>query len=291
MRIVFGLVLVAGLALAGFAVMMAQNYIGSYQAQLAEANAVKAQLVETVPVYAAKRQLKYGETLTQEDVVQIAWPANALPEGVYTEAAVLFPETTDKPRIVLRTMEQGEVLLAVKLTEPGEDAGLTSQLERGMRAFAIEVDVRSGVSGFLRPGDRVDVYWTGRVSTIGQPNAPGPVFNGDVTKLIEAGVQLIAVDQSANGEAQAATIARTVTVAVRPEQVASLAQAQNTGKLSLSLVGAMDDTIAGAIEVDQTKLLGLTQAIAPQQVAQAERCTIRTRRGAEVMQIEIPCSN
>ena len=78
MRIVFGLVLVAGLALAGFAVMMAQNYIGSYQAQLAEANAVKAQLVETVPVYAAKRQLKYGETLTQEDVVQIAWPANAL---------------------------------------------------------------------------------------------------------------------------------------------------------------------------------------------------------------------
>ena len=107
----------------------------------------------------------------------------------------------------------------------------------------------------------------------------------------EAGVQLIAVDQSANGEAQAATIARTVTVAVRPEQVASLAQAQSTGKLSLSLVGAMDDTIAGAIEVDQTKLLGLTQAIAPQQVAQAERCTIRTRRGAEVMQIEIPCGN
>jgi pilus assembly protein CpaB len=73
--------------------------------------------------------------------------------------------------------------------------------------------------------------------------------------------------------------------------VASLAQAQSTGKLSLSLVGAMDDTIAGAIEVDQTKLLGLTQALAPQQVAQAERCTIRTRRGAEVMQIEIPCSN
>ena len=32
MRIVFGLVLVAGLALAGFAVMMAQNYIGSYLA-------------------------------------------------------------------------------------------------------------------------------------------------------------------------------------------------------------------------------------------------------------------
>ena len=40
MRVVFGLVLIAGLALAGFAVYMAKNYIASYQAKLAEANAL-----------------------------------------------------------------------------------------------------------------------------------------------------------------------------------------------------------------------------------------------------------
>ena len=63
MRVVFGLVLVAGLALAGFAVYMANNYISSYQAKLAEANAMKEQLVRTVPVFVAERQLKYGEML------------------------------------------------------------------------------------------------------------------------------------------------------------------------------------------------------------------------------------
>lgn len=98
----------------------------------------------------------------------------------------LFPETTDEPRVVLRPIEKDELILAVKVTKPGEDAGLTSRLAPGMRAFAINVDVSSGVSGFLRPGDRVDVYWTGRVGQHGSRT--------EVTKLIEASVALIAVD-------------------------------------------------------------------------------------------------
>ena len=52
-------------------------------------------------------------------------------------------------------------------------------------------------------------------------------------------------------------IARTVTVSVSPQQVAALAQAQSTGNLSLSLVGAEDDTVAAAIQVDQHALLGI----------------------------------
>ena len=47
--------------------------------------------------------------------------------------------------------------------EPGQDAGVSSRLSKGMRAFAIRVDVATGVSGFLRPGDRVDVYWSGTI--------------------------------------------------------------------------------------------------------------------------------
>ena len=154
-----------------------------------------------------------------------------------------------------------------------------------MRAFTIKVDVSSGVSGFLRPGDRVDVYWTGRVAL--DRDAPA----SEVTKLIEAGVQLIAIDQSAGGELSEATIARTVTVAVNPQQVAGLAQAQSTGNLSLSLVGAEDDTIASAIEVDQRSLLGIAEKEV-QAKAEAEKvCTIRTRRGAEVVELPIPCTN
>lgn len=288
MRTVFGLVLLVGIALAGGAVYLAKDRIAQYQAANAQAQAALAQVVPTQTVYVAVDKLNYGQRLTKEDVRAVDWPINSIPEGAFTEENVLFPETTDQERVVLRTIEKDEALMAVKVTEPGEDAGLTSRLERGMRAFTINVDVSSGVSGFLRPGDRVDVYWTGRVN-LGRDNAR----NGDFTKLIEANVQLIAIDQSANDNRDEATIARTVTVAVSPQQVASFAQAQSTGTLSLSLVGAGDDTVASAVQVNQRSLLGIGEEVAVEIEAVEEEkvCTIRTRRGAEVVELPIPCTN
>ncbi|RBI86586.1 Flp pilus assembly protein CpaB [Rhodosalinus halophilus] len=280
MRIVFGLVLMIGLALAGGAVYMVKNYIDGYQAALAAEQAERPPAVPLTELFVATRQLKYGERLAEADVRAVKWPKEAVPEGAFlAEEAALFAD--DGPRVVLRTMEKHEPILAVKVTEPGEPAGLTTRLAPGMRAFAIKVDVASGVSGFLRPGDRVDVYWTGRVD------------RGEVTKLIESGVELVAVDQKADGSDLAGTtIARTVTVAASPQQVAALAQAQSTGRLSLSLVGANDDTVAEAVQVDQMRLLGISpEPEAPKAAPEEEECTIRTRRGSEVVTIEIPCTN
>jgi pilus assembly protein CpaB len=285
MRAVFGLVLIVGIALAGGAVMMAKKYITAYQTELQKERAARAAVVPTVDVFVATRALKYGEALREEDVKLVRWPENAIPEGAFTDKAVLFPPELTETRVVLRAMEKDESIMAIKVTEPGEDAGLTSQLERGMRAFAIKVDVASGVSGFLRPGDRVDVYWTGSVASAGGGD------RGEVTRLIEANVPLIAVDQSAGGDLDGTIIARTVTVAARPEQVAALAQAQSTGDLSLSLVGAGDDTIAAAVEVDQRALLGLGALESAPQKVEERVCTIRTRRGAEVVDLPIPCTN
>lgn len=282
MRAVFGLVLVIGLGLAGFAVYMVKGYFDQQQIALQRERAAAAQIVPTVDVLAVNRQIGYGERLTREDVIIIKYAAPFLPEGTFGTAEELFPDGGEKLRVVLRPMEPNEPILAVKVTAPGEDAGLTTLLGRGMRAFAIRVDVASGVSGFLRPGDRVDVYWTGRA---------GGNVDGDVTKLIETGVSIVAVDQSADGSISRATVARTVTVEVTPQQVAALAQAQSSGTLSLSLVGIADDSVAEAIEVDQASLLGLKEEAAPEEVVQEKICTIRTRRGAEVVEIEIPCTN
>jgi pilus assembly protein CpaB len=282
MRLIFGMVLLAGVALAGGAVYMAKDYIGQYQAELARAQEMQRAIVPTQTVFVAARPLNYGETLKKEDVRAVKWPVDAMPEGVFTDIAELFPAETEEPRLIIRPMEVNEALLKVKITEPGEDIGLTTRLEKGMRAFAIRVDVASGVSGFLRPGDKVDIYWTGPIQT-----AAG---REDVTKLIQSAVRLIAVDQI-DDQINGARIARTVTVAATPEQVAALAQAQSTGNLSLSLVGAGDDTELDEIKVNQVSLLGLVQAAPVAEAPPARVCTIRTRRGAEVVEIPIPCTN
>lgn len=278
MRLLFGLVLVLGVGLAGFAVYMAQDRIGQYQSALARQKAEARKKVALEEIYITKRALSYGEILTEDDVELVVFAKPSIPEGAFLTKADLFPENTDRPRFVLRRMEAKEAVLAVKITAPGEDAGVSSRLSAGMRAFAIKVDVSTGVSGFLRPGDRVDVYWSGG----------GDGFAGR-TKLIEAGVKLIAIDQIADTQRTAATIARTVTVEVNPQQVAALAQAQATGRLSLSLVGATDTTVATAADVDQRSLLGIEDEIV--EAAPERICSIRTRKGAEVVEIPIPCQN
>jgi pilus assembly protein CpaB len=292
MRLVFGLVLLVGLGLAGTAVYMAKGYIQQTRAQLAYERSQRAPQIETVDVYVAERALAYGDAVTADDVRLVAFPENSLPEGVFTAEEELFPKGADAPRAALRNMEKNEAVLAVKVTGPGEQAGISARLERGMRAFTVKVDATSAVSGFLRPGNQVDVYWTG---TLGNDDLRTEGnSSGEVTKLIENRVEVIAVDQKAGGDFSEAVVPRTVTVAARPQQVAALAQAQSTGRLSLSLVGADDDTVANTIEIDQRRLLGITeqeQVVEKQPKEKEEVCTIRTRRGAEVVISRIPCTN
>ena len=284
MRVIFGLVLVLGVGLAGFAVYMARGYIDAQKAQLAAERALRAQIVPTTEVFVVKERLAYGDQLTAENVEAVKWPVKAVPEGAFTSLAELFPEGEPAFRTVLRTMEKGEAVMNVKVSGTGADAGVASRLGRGMRAFTINVDVASGVSGFLRPGDRVDVYWTGRSAA-----REGERRGREITRLIQSALQIIAVDQTADSDRSTPTIARTITVKATPTQVAALAQAQATGKLSLSLVGSGDDTVARAVEIDQNQLLGIREE-APAPVAEAPRvCTIRTRRGAEIVETPVAC--
>ncbi len=285
MRLVFGLVLVIGVGLASFAVYMAKDYIGAYQAQLDAERAARGEIVPTVDVVVANRPLRYGEQITAEDVRTVRWPETAIPEGAFVGIDAFLGVDPTRLRTAVRAMEKDEALLLVKVTEPGQEAGVSSRLSKGMRAFAIRVDVASGVSGFLRPGDHVDVYWSGTLPGAGERQG-----EREVTQLIESRVRLIAVDQIADADRQSPTIARTVTVEASPTQVAALAQAQNTGRLSLSLVGAEDDSVSEDVVINQNVLLGIQREV----IADVEReqvCTVRTRRGGETIEVPIPCTN
>ena len=280
MRGVFGLVLAAGVALAGGAVYVAQGYISQTEQALAAEQQARAMTGPLVQVYVVNKPKKYGEPVLKEDVQLVYMQEQFLPETIYRTEEELFPPNEDKPRFVLRSMEAFEPLLAVKVTEPGQPAGLTGQLTMGMRAFAINVDVTSGVSGFLQPGDNVDVWWSGTSNTTGE----------SFTQLIETSVAIVAVDQATSERSTEAEIARTVTVEVSPEQVGRLAQAQATGRLTLSLVGNNDTAEVGAIEVDNNELLGIKE----QEIVAVEQervCTLRTRKGTEVIEVPIPCTN
>ncbi|MCB1405215.1 MAG: Flp pilus assembly protein CpaB [Rhodobacteraceae bacterium] len=265
-----------GLALAGFGVYMAKDYVNQTEAAIAAAHASQATrpVLNTTPVLVATRPLRYGEPIGVTDVRPISWPADAVPPGAFTDMTSLIPDPS-RPRVALRAMEPMEPLLAVKVSQPGQPAGIAAMLTPGNRAFTIRVDQNSGISGTLRPSDTVDIYWTGRGA------------NGEVTRLLSSGVRIIALDENADQDRSFNGVPRSITVEAEPEMIATLAQGQSTGRLSLSLVGLDEDVAAGAVQVDARSLLGIETRV--EQVT--ERCTVRTRRGSEVVLIEIPCTN
>ncbi|WP_321364460.1 Flp pilus assembly protein CpaB [uncultured Celeribacter sp.] len=280
MRIIFGLVLIVGVALAGFAVHMTRGYLSTYQAELDREKAMRSSSVQTEEIFVLTQRVTYGEQILPDMVKKVRWPVEAIPEAPFQTEEQLFPEGPEVPRSALRTIEPMEPLMLSKVTGAGEVAGVASRLSKGMRAFAVRVDVTTGVSGLLRPGDRVDIYWTGRL----------PGGQTETTKLIQSSMPLVAVDQSADEERQSSVIARTVTVEATPIEVAALATAQSSGRLSLALVGHNDDTVSASVEIDKKTLLGIEE----EQFVEAPReevCSVRTRKGGEIIVTQIPCTN
>jgi len=80
-------------------------------------------------------------------------------------------------------------------------------------------------------------------------------------------------------------------VAAVREQVARLAQAAATGRLALALVGETAAAVDGKIEVDSKSLLGIEETQV-EVAAQPEKvCTVKTRKGSDVEDTLIPCTN
>ena len=132
MRMVFGLVLVVGLALAGVAVYMVQGYIAKRQAPWSRNAPHAPRPVRWSRSLWSTSRSNYGDPLTKEDVQMIYWPRKrAARRRSSATRPRCSPKTTTSRAIVLRPMEKFEPVLAVKVTEPGEDAGLTGASGQG----------------------------------------------------------------------------------------------------------------------------------------------------------------
>lgn len=277
MRLVFLLVLIVGIGTAGYAIFLVKNQFSARENQISqlqnELRQTREKVVETTPVVITATTLNFAHRVVAEDLTLINWPSDNLPENAFNSIEEVVGEEGAGPRYVKRTLDPGEPLLGSKITGFGEDIGVNTLLEPGTRAFAIRVDVASGVSGFIQPGDEVDIYWTGNN------------LDRVITKLVLEKVKIIAIDQQADQESQRPTVARTVTLQVSPDIVAILVQFQSSGKLTLSLRGVEDVSTAGPIEVNTNTLIG-NEIIA---IEEERKCYRTERRGVEAVQIEVPC--
>ncbi|GIL02937.1 MAG: Flp pilus assembly protein CpaB [Alphaproteobacteria bacterium] len=223
------------------------------QARLSEIESTRRDqpAIELSTVVVAADRLRFGEKLTEEKLREVAWPADARPDGAY---ATIVEVIGNGERKAIKTIEPGEPVLAVKLTGENGRAGLAGIISEGMRAVTIPVDMVNGVGGFVMPGDSVDIVLTRRDREDGEQFA----------KIIMENVKVLSIDQDADTRADAPKVAKTVTLETDAAGAQKLALATSLGRLSLLLRSAGDDTAVRAAELSAGDLDGKER---PQPVA------------------------
>jgi pilus assembly protein CpaB len=186
--------------------------------------------VQAGTIVVAAESLAYGTVMTSDNVAEVPWFSNTLPEGAF---AVKDDLLNSGRRVVLSPMKRGEAVLRSKVTGPGQRASLASLLDEGKRAVTVSVDDVRGVAGFVLPGDFVDIV------IIADDGSPKRQSYSDI--LLEH-VKVLAIDQVASeGEGQP-TVAKAVTVEVTKQQAQKILLATNIGKLSLILARPVEST-------------------------------------------------
>jgi pilus assembly protein CpaB len=177
------------------------------------------QIVEMHDVLVATRDLKIEEVLNKPDLVKVVrMEKNAVPAGSFSQAKDI------EDRWVQIGMLEGEPVVDRKLAPRGMPAGLVARIPKGMRAYAIEVNEQTGVSGFVLPDHRVDVIQI-------EPNAQGRAEADTVLQ----DVLVLAAGQTFSRADDRTVQARTVTLAVTEDQAEILVAAKQRGTLTLSL--------------------------------------------------------
>ena len=209
----------AAVVLGLLAVYLANAFLNVRQTQL------NSSPTGTTKVAVAAVPLNYGTLVTPDKIKFIDYPTGSLPPGSFPTVFSIMPQ--GKQRIALRPILVNQPLLKSDLTGEGQNASIAALLPDGMRAASVRVNDVSGVAGFVKPNDTVDVLITRQ--------AIGPQRDPQVTDVLLQNVRVIAMDQDAKGADGQPVLSRTATLEVSPVDAQKLALGQLLGQISLVL--------------------------------------------------------
>jgi pilus assembly protein CpaB len=220
--------LVVALVLGGLSVFAARNWI---ERQIAGSAAVSKPQMNTVKIVVARTRLNFGDKIKDEHLSEITWPKSSVPTGSFNSVRQVLDGK--RPRVALRRIEVNEPLLKSKISGFGGRATLSAVLKGDRRAVTVRVNAVTGVSGFLLPGDRVDVLMSRNESK----------RSGKKTSVLLQDIRILGVGQLASERHDKPVVVRTITVEATPNEAQKLILAQQVGKLSLMLRPVTERTV------------------------------------------------
>lgn len=228
-----------------------------------DANPAPVQQAQNLPsVLVAKVSLPAGSFVQPDQLEWQAWPSNNISTAYIkkgAQGAEMFAGA-----VVRSGIAAGEPITEGRLVKKDERGFMAAVLTPGMRAVSVLLNDTSGISGFVFPGDKVDVILTQAIK--------GVVDDKQLHRASETVLQdirVLAVDQRTDDQKPEAKPAKTATLEVTPKQAEALSLIADLGKISLSLrsLGSDPENIPpGPKDVssytwdsEASPLLGITQ--------------------------------
>lgn len=196
------------------------------QAKIAPHDVVQKVDAEAVPVVVAAVDLPWGTKLQKEMLKAVPFLKESLPNGYRSDPALLAG------RVVVSPLRATEAVLESRLAPDSVTVGgVSAVITPGMRAIAVKGDKVIGISGFIQPGNRVDVLVT----------LKDPRTENETTKMALSNVLVLAtgteIQEKQDGKPSPVDV---YTLEVDPEQGEKIALAAAEGKLQFALRNTMD---------------------------------------------------
>jgi pilus assembly protein CpaB len=213
--------------------------------QVMDRNGRSQAKIETVPIYVAVHNINLGDPIDAKMLSLTEWPKEKVPHGAISTIEELQGR---RPRAVIF---EGEPILEGKLLEKGQVADPIRSITKGMRLYTIKVDAEKSAAGLLGPGDRVDVQlFVRKDQRTGVETAK--------SKVILQNVRVFAVDQLVQRAAEGGeerSVAKTISLLLKPEQASKLSLAAQIGEISLIPRNPDDEEAAATPETTVDDLL------------------------------------
>ncbi|MGM0555677.1 MAG: Flp pilus assembly protein CpaB [Myxococcota bacterium] len=241
---------------------------------------------DTRTVAHAAVEIPAGTPLTQDKLRTKKVPVQFLPANpLLKEDIQIYLDTRLGSQV-----NEGDMILTSHFATEQISNDLSGKIPDKERAMSVPVNEVSGVSGLLRPGDRVDILGTFPISSEDEviPEAGGGKSVGYVTMTLLQNVTLLAVGKEIsgvrNGQSSRHSGYNTVTASVTIDEAELLTIAQTRGNLTL-LLRREDD-----VDIGSVKRKTLRQVLEDLEVLNRERKTRvikQAREEPEEPQIEI----
>ncbi|KQT05939.1 MAG: Flp pilus assembly protein CpaB [Bradyrhizobium sp.] len=240
-------VLVIALGAGGVAAYLASGYQNAPAPVLSV-----AEKLPTVEVLVAKNDIQLGQAVKPDDLQWQAWPAATASSAFIRRDSRPEAQTQIAGSIARVPLMQGEPIREQKLVRAEGSGFMAAILPSGMRAVSTEISAETGAGGFILPNDRVDIVLTRRLKNPDGDNGPTGGNDLVLSEVILTNIRVLAIDQAPKEkDGQNAVVGKTVTLELRPDQVATLSAARQGGTLTLALRSIVDANAVDGTPEDQ----------------------------------------